>query len=58
MALAGPPFGREAVRLGVVTAEHPARVLVRTVIGCHRVLERPYGELLPRTCQGFRGAKL
>jgi hydrogenase expression/formation protein HypE len=42
--------GREAVRIGSVTGEHPGRVVVRTGIGGRRVLERPYGELLPRIC--------
>ena len=49
-ALRAHPLGREAVRLGATTTEHPGRVLVRTVLGSRRVLERPHGELLPRIC--------
>jgi hydrogenase expression/formation protein HypE len=44
------PLGREAVRLGTVSTRHPGQVLVRTSIGGRRVLELPYGELLPRIC--------
>ena len=42
--------GRSAVGIGGVTAEHPGVVVMRTAIGGRRVLERPYGELLPRIC--------
>jgi hydrogenase expression/formation protein HypE len=44
------PLGRDAVRLGIVRREHPGHVVVRTSIGGSRILERPYGELLPRIC--------
>ncbi len=49
-AMRGHALGREAVRIGTVTKKHPSRVVVRTPIGGSRVLERPYGELLPRIC--------
>jgi hydrogenase expression/formation protein HypE len=49
-AMRGHPAGREAVRIGTALAEHPGMVVVRTSIGGSRVLERPYGELLPRIC--------
>jgi hydrogenase expression/formation protein HypE len=49
-AMRAHPLGREAVRIGTATAEHPGTVVVRTSIGGSRVLERPYGELLPRIC--------
>jgi len=49
-AMRAHPLGREAVRLGRVTEDHPRYVVVRTGIGGTRVLERPYGELLPRIC--------
>ncbi len=49
-AMRGHPLGREAVRIGTATAEHPGMIVVRTAIGGTRVLERPYGELLPRIC--------
>ena len=42
--------GRDAARIGVVTAEHPGVVVVRTDIGGSRVLALPHGELLPRIC--------
>ena len=44
------PLGRESVRVGTVTSEHAGLVVLRTEIGGSRVLERPYGELLPRIC--------
>jgi hydrogenase expression/formation protein HypE len=44
------PLGREAARIGRVTAEHPALVALRTPIGGHRVLDLPFGEALPRIC--------
>lgn len=49
-AMRSHPLGARAVRVGSVTAEHPGLVLIRTSIGGSRVLERAYGELLPRIC--------
>jgi hydrogenase expression/formation protein HypE len=49
-ALRGHPLGADAARVGSVVAEHPGLVVVRTSIGGSRVLERPYGEILPRIC--------
>jgi len=49
-ALRAHPLGRDAVRLGRVTDEHPRHVVLRTAVGGSRILERPYGELLPRIC--------
>lgn len=49
-AMRAHPLGRESVRIGTATGEHPGLVVVRTAIGGSRVLERPYGELLPRIC--------
>ena len=49
-ALLAHPLGREAVRIGVVTEEHPGMVLARTSIGGRRVVDMPLGELLPRIC--------
>lgn len=43
-------YGAEAVRIGEVCAEHPGRVLVRTALGSHRVLDMLAGEMLPRIC--------
>ena len=44
------PLGREAVRIGRVTSEHPGRVVLRTAVGGHRILELPMGAQLPRIC--------
>lgn len=49
-ALRAHPLGREAARIGVVTAQHPGMVLARTRIGGRRVVDMPLGELLPRIC--------
>jgi hydrogenase expression/formation protein HypE len=43
-------YGREARRIGFVTAAHPGRVALRTRFGTRRVLDMPVGELLPRIC--------
>ena len=43
-------YGREARRIGFVTAAHPGRVALRTPFGTRRVLDMPVGELLPRIC--------
>jgi hydrogenase expression/formation protein HypE len=44
------PEGREARLIGEVTAEEPGRVVLRTRIGSHRLLEKLSGEQLPRIC--------
>ncbi|MFL5271995.1 MAG: hydrogenase expression/formation protein HypE [Anaeromyxobacteraceae bacterium] len=44
------PLGRDAARIGTVTAEHPGFVALRTPIGGRRILDLPYGEALPRIC--------
>jgi hydrogenase expression/formation protein HypE len=44
------PLGVGAVRVGVVTAEHPGMVVLRTGIGGTRVVALPVGEQLPRIC--------
>ncbi|MET9294713.1 hydrogenase expression/formation protein HypE [Streptomyces sp. NPDC003077] len=49
-ALRSVPEGAEAVRIGDVVAEHPRRVVLRTRIGSHRVVDVPVGEQLPRIC--------
>ncbi|MCS7177739.1 MAG: hydrogenase expression/formation protein HypE [Anaerolineae bacterium] len=49
-ALQAHPLGQHAARIGVVTHEHPGRVLARTGIGGRRVVDMPLGELLPRIC--------
>jgi hydrogenase expression/formation protein HypE len=47
-AMRAHPLGREAVRIGRVTSDHPGTVWVRTPIGGARVLELPFAEMLPR----------
>jgi hydrogenase expression/formation protein HypE len=49
-ALRAHPLGKDAVRIGAVTEEHPGMVLARTGIGGRRVVDMPLGELLPRIC--------
>ena len=49
-AVRGTEHGREARRIGFVTAAHPGRVALRTEFGTRRVLDMPVGELLPRIC--------
>lgn len=49
-ALRAHSLGQNAVRIGMVTGEHPGLVLARTGIGGRRVVDMPLGELLPRIC--------
>jgi hydrogenase expression/formation protein HypE len=49
-AMRAHPLGRDAVRIGRVTDEHPGTVLLRTPIGGARILDLPFGEALPRIC--------
>lgn len=44
------PCGRRAAIIGRVTAELPPLVELHTVSGGERVVQRPYGEELPRIC--------
>lgn len=44
------PCGASAVVIGRVIADHPGRVLLKTRIGGHRVLEPLSGEQFPRIC--------
>jgi hydrogenase expression/formation protein HypE len=44
------PLGRQAARIGRVTAQHPKFVILKTPIRGDRVLDLPYGEALPRIC--------
>ena len=43
-------YGREAVIIGRVMAEHPGRVVLRTALGARRILDMLAGEQLPRIC--------
>jgi hydrogenase expression/formation protein HypE len=44
------PLGREAARIGVVTAQHPRMLVARTAMGANRVIATQIGEQLPRIC--------
>jgi hydrogenase expression/formation protein HypE len=44
------PEGAGAVRLGVVVAEHPGRVVMNTLVGGRRIVDMLVGEQLPRIC--------
>ncbi|MGA7108300.1 MAG: hydrogenase expression/formation protein HypE [Terracidiphilus sp.] len=44
------PLGREAARIGQVTAQHPHMLVARTVLGANRVIPTQIGEQLPRIC--------
>ncbi|MEU3922637.1 hydrogenase expression/formation protein HypE [Streptomyces sp. NPDC029004] len=45
------PEGSGAVRIGQVPRKgRPGRVVIRTLVGAHRVVDMPLGELLPRIC--------
>jgi len=49
-AVRSAPGGEGARRIGAVVADDPGRVVLRTRIGSHRLLERLSGEQLPRIC--------
>ena len=49
-ALRAHPLGRDAARIGVVTAQHPRMLIARTAIGANRVIATQIGEQLPRIC--------
>ena len=44
------PEGRDADFIGEVTRENAGRVILRTVIGSHRIVDMLSGEQLPRIC--------
>jgi len=43
-------YGRRSRVIGSVSAEHPGLVVARTPLGGTRVVDLPWGELLPRIC--------
>lgn len=49
-AIRSQPGGASARRIGSVVAEDSGRLVLRTRIGSHRLLERLSGEQLPRIC--------
>jgi hydrogenase expression/formation protein HypE len=48
--LRGHPLGRDAARIGQVTAEHRGLLVARTAMGSNRVIPLQIGEQLPRIC--------
>ena len=44
------PLGRDAARIGRVTAGHPRLLVARTAMGANRVIPTQIGEQLPRIC--------
>lgn len=44
------PLGREAARIGQVTAQHKRMLVARTNLGANRVIPMQIGEQLPRIC--------
>ena len=49
-AIRSRPGGEGARRVGAVVPEDPGRLVLRTRMGSHRLLERLSGEQLPRIC--------
>jgi hydrogenase expression/formation protein HypE len=49
-AMKADPLGEESVIIGKVTDENPGKVLLKTRIGGHRLLEPLSGEQFPRIC--------
>jgi hydrogenase expression/formation protein HypE len=49
-AMRAHPLGREAAIVGAVNDKHPGRVVLRTPLGTHRLLDMLAGEQLPRIC--------
>ena len=50
VALRAHPLGRDAARIGRVTAEHKGMLVARTAMGANRVIPTQIGEQLPRIC--------
>jgi hydrogenase expression/formation protein HypE len=46
----GERYGEESTIIGTVTDKPPGRVLMKTLIGSHRVVDELSGEMLPRIC--------
>lgn len=49
-AVQNTKYGREACVIGEVIAEHPGKVMLKTVVGGHRLIESPIGDPAPRIC--------
>ncbi|MBN1643799.1 MAG: hydrogenase expression/formation protein HypE [Dehalococcoidales bacterium] len=44
------PYGKNAAVIGEVLADHPGRVVMKTLLGSSRVVDMLTGDLLPRIC--------
>jgi hydrogenase expression/formation protein HypE len=49
-AIRNTKYGKDAQIVGTVKAEKPGYVLLETVVGGTRVIEKPLGEPIPRVC--------
>ena len=49
-AMRAHPLGEDASLIGLVTASHPGRVVLKTQVGGRRILDLPFAEPLPRIC--------
>lgn len=49
-ALRESRYGKNAAKIGTVTANHPGWVTLNTRFGGSRILDMPVGEILPRIC--------
>lgn len=49
-AIKNNPGGEQAVIIGEVKAEREGLVVSKTVVGGHRIIEKPIGEQIPRVC--------
>jgi hydrogenase expression/formation protein HypE len=43
-------YGKDAAVIGEVQAEHPGRVVMKTLLGASRIVDMLVGDLLPRIC--------
>jgi len=43
-------YGKGAAIIGEVRAENPGRVVMKTILGAHRIVDMLVGDLLPRIC--------
>ena len=49
-AMKNNPYGKDAAISGRVTADHPGRVVMKTMLGTSRIVDMLVGEPLPRIC--------
>jgi hydrogenase expression/formation protein HypE len=49
-ALRADKYGQDAQVIGVIGSEPDGICELRTIMGGNRVLQKPYGEQLPRIC--------